>query len=214
MNENKVIKAIPIDWKDPTPVYKLGDICWHKGINKRVEIITNPLYAAGRFSYNYRYTDSAGNKLNGAAAESQLDPYSQYQEFSPNQKIKVNLVPATPIKRLIEVLAPSLPKGDEIKSLSGTLARTIIKERDRRGPFINQSHFLTRIGTIAAEFSHWGVVSQHFEWDVPPHKIKTAEVQSSQAPPLKGGVPMTSEGMKPNETSELSTGVLIEATDE
>jgi len=193
MTEEKVIKAIPIDWKDPTPTYKLGDVCWHKGINKRVEIITNPLYAAGRFSYNYVYTDGAGNKLKGSAAEPQLESYSQYQEFSPNQKIKVNLVPATPIKRLIEVLAPSLPKGDEIKAKAPTLARAIIKERDRRGNYINQAHFITRLGTIAAEFPHWGVLSQHFEWDVPPHKVRTEE------------------GMKPNLESDKSTGVLVEA---
>jgi hypothetical protein len=190
----KVIKAVPIDWHLPTPKFKLGDVCWHTGINKRIEIISNPLCAVGRFSYNYKYNDGAGNTVKSSTPETLLTLYSEYDEYNPDRKIKINLVPATPIKRMIELIAPSLPKGDEIRMRAATYSRAVIKERDRKGAFVSQADFLNRLN-LSAEFAHWGAISSHFDFELPSRILPKEEV------------------MKPNFESDRSSGVVTDVED-
>jgi hypothetical protein len=190
----RIIKAVPIDWHVPTPKFKLGDICWHTGINKKVEIISNPLMALNRFTYNYKYHDGVGNVQKSSCSENMLAPYSEYEEYNPDCQIKINLVPPTPIKRLIELIAPSLPKGDEIRTRAATYARGVIKERDSRGAFVSQTDFLNRINP-KIDFPHWGAISSHFDFEL-PSKIMPKE-------PL----------MQPNFDSDRSAGVMADVED-
>lgn len=155
-----------INVKVPTPdvpKFATGDECWHQDINQKVTIIRSPQYSNGRFSYLYEFINQEGRTQTGQAPEALLVGYKQIEKFNDDQQLLINCVPSTPIKKLIESLAASLPGGDEIKKEAGTFARLVKKEKDRT-LFENKQHFVSRMNAISEKDALWNAIADRSDF--------------------------------------------------
>jgi hypothetical protein len=137
-----------------------GDRAYHRGRGAIVDIVD--LQIAGS-TLQYRW---AAEGVQGLVSNNELGDLSESDEIISGEAVKINSATTTQIKKLILYLAPSLPRGDDIKNKAGAYSRAIVKEISEAGEFKDSENFVGRMGEKFTDID-WSAISLHLSYSSP-----------------------------------------------